>query len=102
MANLKVDWVLPTTRDSGRPLPLSEIAHVSLFISADGGQNYVKFNDFAPDVLSTVITDLEPGTWYVSGLVTDTQGRASGPVVAFKNIPDNSPPGVLLSLNLSL
>jgi hypothetical protein len=101
MANLKVRWVLPTTRVSGKPLAPSDIASVSIYISADGGQNYGKFDDFE-DTLETTITDLEPGTWYVSGIVNDTQGRSSQPVVSSFNIPDNTPPNVLLELSLSL
>lgn len=100
MANVKVTWVLPTTRASGRPLPVGQIAEVSLGLSVDG-QSFTEIDVFTPDVLETVVPDLEPGTWFFRGIVTDTAGRESAPAVASIEIEDDTPPGEL-TIRLSL
>ena len=94
--------MLPTKRTSQRPLRIEEIDFVTISISADGGANYTEFGRYEPDELSTVITELEPGEWFVSGAVTDTNGNTGRPTFASKVIPDNSPPEALISLTLTL
>lgn len=101
MANVNVNWVLPTTRVSGKPLNPADVAAVDLSISIDG-TNFTAFDSFAPPTLGTVVTDLEPGQWFFSGTVRDTLGRLSIPVVSSLVIPDNTPPSGLVSLTLSL
>ena len=101
MANVNVNWVLPTTRTSGKPLNPADIAAMHLSISIDG-VNFSPFNSFAPDVLSTEVTELEPGEWFFSGVVEDTQQRVSIPRVTSIVIPDTTPPSGLLSLSLNL
>jgi hypothetical protein len=101
MANLKVSWVLPTTRTSTKPLNPADIDSVTILLSADGGQNYGKIGDFS-DTLETTITELEPGTWFVQGIVNDILGKSSLPLTRSYNIPDHTPPSALLELTLSL
>lgn len=101
MANLRVRWVLPTTRDSGKPLNPADIANVKLEISADLGVNYVVLGTFPPNVLETLVQDIDYGDWYVRGTVEDTAGRVSDPAVASVLNPDTTPPGAL-ALTLSL
>jgi hypothetical protein len=98
--NVNVSWVLPTTRVSGRPLDPADIADVQLSLSADG-VNWSPYDAFLPDVLSTVIPELEVGEWFVQGVVRDTNNRVSSPVVASVVVPDESAPGNLVSLVLT-
>ena len=102
MPNVHVSWEVPETRESGLPLPTNEIDSVVIELSADGGNNFVEIQRFPPTVTSFTQTELEPGDWHFRGYVLDTAGRASAPVSASINIPDNSAPGPLNSLNLSL
>ena len=101
MANLKVDWVLPTTRKSGKPLDPAQIDSVKIELSADG-TNFGEFGSFAPAILSAQINELEPGTWSVRGTVKDTAGLVSAPVVQSIVIPDTTAPSELVSLSLTL
>jgi len=102
MANVKVSWVLPTTRKSGRPLAVGEIELVEIEQSADGGVNYGLIGGFSTDVLETQVNDLEPGEWFFRGTVVDAAGRRSDPVAGSIVIADVTPPGELLSLTLTL
>jgi hypothetical protein len=102
MANVKVNWLLPTTRESGKELLISDIDYVELSISADLGANYTLYDRYKPDVLETVVNELEPGTWYFSGVVVDLTGKRSKATEASIPILDSTPPGTLLSLTLSL
>lgn len=106
MTDVLVSWVLPTTREPYKPgatpspLPLSEIDAMVLEISADGGVNYVVTDEFPPDVLNTIVPELDPGTWMFRGTVRDTKGRLSKPKLGTKVIEDTSPPGALVELTL--
>lgn len=100
MQSVKVIVVLPTTRKSGRPLPIEQIDSYRLEISADGA-NFVPYDTFTPDALENVVPDLEPGTWSFKGVVIDTALRESAGVVASITVEDNSPPGEL-TITLSL
>ena len=98
--SLNVSWVLPTTRESGKPLALADIAGVELSLSTDG-KFWSVYDTFTNDVLATVIPELEIGEWFVSGVVVDTTGKRSKPLVQSVVIPDESPPGNLTSLVLT-
>lgn len=100
--NVNVAWVLPTTRESNRPLDPADIAGVELSISADGGANWSVYDTFPPTVLSTVIPELDIGTWLVSGRVKDTAGKFGKPKQGSIVVPDETAPGELLELTLSL
>ncbi len=101
MQNVKVTWTLPTTRESGLPLKIEDIANVRLELSADEGDTFAVFGDYAPQPSEVVIPDLEPGTWVVRGSVVDSKGRVSKPVVAAITLDDATAPGALLALDLS-
>jgi hypothetical protein len=101
MANLLIGWVLPTVRDSGRPLPVEQIAHVEIDISADG-VNFAALGPFLPDVLATEVSDLDIGQWLVRGIVVDTKGRRSDEYISSVEVEDDSAPGMLNSLTLTL
>lgn len=96
--NVTLNWALPTTRESGKPLLVSDIAHVAIEVSADAGANWALVGTFGPELLSTVLTDLDFGTWTFRGVVVDTKGRTSNPLLATLVNEDNTPPSVLLSL----
>lgn len=102
MANVKLTWVLPTQRASGRPLNEQDIAGVEIAASADGGQTYGVLDVLPPPVLETVVNELEPGEWFFRGVVVDQAGRRSASRVASIVVPDESPPGELLALTLTL
>jgi hypothetical protein len=102
MPNVNVSWVLPTTRESGKALPVNQIKHVEIQISADGGQNFVKLDEYPPSVLSITQTDLEPGDWFFRGFVVDTEGRISQGLTSSIKIPDHTAPSALLQLKLEL
>lgn len=101
MANLKIVWALPTTRRSGRPLDPAQIDRVEIALSADAGANFSVIDALPPEVLETIVQDIDPGTWLVRGIVYDTAGRASLPTVDSITVEDTTPPGEL-TLTLSL
>ena len=92
--SVNVSWVLPTTRESGKPLDPAQIAGVELSLSADG-VNFTAYDTFAKEVLATVIPDLDIGEWFVQGVVIDTTGKRSKPTVKSIVVLDESAPGVL-------
>jgi hypothetical protein len=100
MANLRVTWVLPTTRESGKPLAPADIAGVDLELSADGGVNYASLG--VKPGTEFVITELEPGEWFVRGKVVDTKGRVSAPLTGSAVIEDATAPGALVALALTV
>lgn len=99
--NVNVAWVYPTTRQSGLPLPANELAGVELSVSVDN-TNWTVYDSFTAAETSTVVPELEAGTWYFRGVVLDTAGRRSAPLVANIIVPDESPPGPLSTLNVTL
>ena len=100
MANVKVQWALPDTRESGRPLPVSEIARVDIEISADG-ENFGAIGSFPPDVLETTVEALDTGDWLFRGTVVHVSGKVSDPLFASVAI-DESKPGALKALTVAL
>jgi hypothetical protein len=96
MKNVLISWVLPTTRQEGGPLPVSEIQHATIELSADSGANFSPLGQFATDVLSTPVNDLPASDQYVvRGWVTDTDNQTGNPVSVPFAIADDSPPGDL-------
>ena len=96
--NVTLQWALPTTRESGKPLAVEDIQHVSIEVSANGGADWALIGTFTPDVLSAQVTDLDFGTWLFRGIVVDTKGRPSAPLEASLVNEDTTPPSVLLNL----
>ena len=92
MATVRLNWTLPTKRTSGFPLSPDEIKHTVVEMSADGGANWVGIGQFPNNVLTTDVTELEPGNWFFRGFVVDTNGKASAVKAASVLIPDTSPP----------
>lgn len=101
MANVRLRWVLPTTRQSGKPLAAEDIRSVEIAQSADGGQSFGVIDTFPPATLETLVNELEPGEWFFRGVVIDTANRRSNAVVKSITIADTTPPGEL-TLTLAL
>jgi hypothetical protein len=101
MAGVKISWVLPTVRKSGKPLAVADIAKVTIEGSADGGANYAVIGEFPPAVLESTLPEIDPGLWTFRGTVFDTNGRLSDPVVSSIDVPDTTAPAALV-LNLAL
>lgn len=99
MANVRVTWRLPETRESGRPLEPGELQGVEIALSADGGANFGVLDIFPPNVTETTITELEDGEWQVRGIVIGK--KRSQPVVR-SIVIDTSAPGPLQELKLEL
>ncbi len=102
MANVRITYQLPDTRQSGRPLPVSEISGVEIAQSADGGATFGVIDVLPPTTLETVVTELEPGEWFFRGVVVDTAGKRSAPKFGSIVVPDTTPPGELPVLTLAL
>lgn len=96
--NITLQWALPVTRESGKPLAVSDIQGVVIEVSANDGADWALLGTFPPSVLSTQVTDLDFGTWLFRGVVVDTKGRASAPLTATLVNEDTTPPSVLLTL----
>jgi hypothetical protein len=93
----ELNWTLPTTRTSGRPITPAELAGTEVGVSADGGANYALLNGGVPfptNVLQTVVPELEPGTWFFSAQWVAADGGRSTKITATVTIEDTSPPSV--------
>ena len=101
MANLRIKWALPTTRESGKPLNPADIDRVEIDLSADEGGSWVQVGSFGPDTLETLVSDVDYGNWLVRGVVVDVAERRSNVVVAAIMNEDTTPPGEL-TLTLGL
>ena len=90
MANVKLTWILPTTRVDGSPATAADVKYAHIDISADG-TNWSVFGAYAPNVLEETITDLEPGQWHFRGTVEDANGILSAPTDISVVIPSTVP-----------
>ena len=102
MANVKVSWKLPSTRESGKPLAAADVKHVDVQMSADQGANFVSLHHVIPPVLELMVTDLEPGTYQFKAFAVDTKDRVGKPGTAQITIDDSTPPGAVLDLVVKL
>jgi len=100
MANLIINWILPTQRESGRPLPVSEIRHVSVELGVSATGPFTALGDFPPSVLTTTVEDLAAGEWSVRATVTDIRGKVSKPTIASDFADESAPGQVTLALTL--
>lgn len=91
--NVTVAWVLPLTRQGGGPLPLSEIAHTQVELSADGGDNFGLLVQVPPNgIQQAFVPDLEIGQWIFRITVVDTDGRSGTPYLEDVTVADDTPP----------
>jgi hypothetical protein len=91
----ELNWTLPTTRTSGRPITPAELTGTEVGISADGGANYALLNGGVPfptSVLQAVVPELEPGVWLFSAQWVAANGGRSTRITATVTVEDTSPP----------
>jgi hypothetical protein len=98
--NVTLQWELPTTRTSNRPLAPSDLLHVAVDVSADGGDTWVDIGQFPPEVLTAQVTDLDFGTWLFRGVVVPKKGLPSLPLTATFVNDDTTPPNPLVTLTV--
>lgn len=78
--NVRFNYVLPTTREDGSPLAVSDIAYVDVQLNAGAGFATVEHN---PATLTSVtLTELEPGTYTARFVVVDRQDSPKSSVPA--------------------
>jgi len=81
MSNARLAWTWPTNRVLGEALPLAQIKHLELSMSADGGANFSGLAQVPPvanePTAEHLVADLAPGTYIFRGVVFDTQDRTS-------------------------
>ena len=72
-----LSWTMPSTREDGAPLQLSEIASFHIYYGTEAGdyQNQVDIDD--PSAESAQIEALPSGTYYVVLTAIDHDGRES-------------------------
>ena len=95
-------WDLPTTRESGNPLPVDEILHVEVSVSADLGATYTVLDSVIPPDTELTVPDLEAGEWRFRLVVVDINNRRSADVDVSVVVPDETAPGVVTNVQISL
>ena len=91
--DVTLTWTLPTARTGGGELPIEEIQHVIVELSADGGENYSAIETVLPtDVQQFVQNEMEAGAWHFRLVVWDTLGQQSAPGLHVETVADESPP----------
>jgi hypothetical protein len=80
MATATLTWTLPTTRENGVSLDISEIRHTLISMSADGGATFGSEAAVLPtDPQTFVVDNLVVGNYVFRAVVEDTDGRRSVP-----------------------
>lgn len=99
MKNIIIQWVLPTVRQQGGPLPVEEILHATIELSADAGLSYspVGVGDYVPAVLEVPVNDLPFSDQYIArGRTVDVAGQPGNWFEAPFTLGDDSPPGDMI------
>ena len=97
MKNIIIQWVLPTARQLGGPLPVEEILHVEIELSADAGGSYAPLGPFPTDVLEYPVNDLPFSDQYIArGRAVDLDGQPGSWYEKPFTLGDDSPPGDLV------
>lgn len=90
--SIKITWVAPTTRRSGRPLDPNDIANYVLSMRVEGAP---AFSEIARPLKSETSFSLDvsdPGLYQFSLSLVDTGGRVGTPATGQIVIPDTSLP----------
>lgn len=89
MSNVRISWVLPTTRVDGRPL---EVLHTRIEMKVDGAPSFTEINTITPDVAQTLLlADVDPGSYAFRGITVDLQGLESAPAEGSIVVPNALP-----------
>lgn len=104
MANARLTWTWPTQRELGEVLDQSDILHLEINMSADGGANFSGLAQVPPvageSTVEHVVSDLNPGTYIFRAVVVDTDNRRSGVAEAGDSIL--SPPEALADFTVTI
>lgn len=73
MPTARLTWTDPTTLTDGAPIPANDFADVEVFMSADGGLNYVNVGHAAPGAQTFDIELTDTGTFNFKLESKDTQ-----------------------------
>jgi hypothetical protein len=99
MSTATLNWTIPTVRADGAPMDISEVSHVAISMSADGGANFgPESNVLSTDPQTFVVDSLVPGNYIFRAVVVDTDGRRSGDADQVGNVL--APPGVITDLSV--
>ena len=77
MSTATLRWTWPTNRVLGEALPLAQIQHLEISMSADAGDNFSGLAQVPPPATDLLVNDLAPGTYIFRAVVVDTEGRNS-------------------------
>lgn len=100
--NVTVAWELPTTRQAGAPLPISEIDHTLVELSADVGANFIDLAQVQPtDPQQVFVPDTEVGEWHYRISVIDTNGKQGVPHIEVVTVVDDSPPNSVVNVTVT-
>lgn len=87
MATATLSWTLPTTREGGAPLDISEISHTAISMSADAGASFGPESNVLPtDPQTFVIGSLVVGEYLFRAVVVDIDGRRAFPAEVVGNV----------------
>lgn len=96
MSDVRINYKLPTTREDNKPLPVSQISHVIVLMSADGGANFGEIDQVPAPGTEVLVRELEPGTYHFRFIVVDLQAtpKLSEPVDAQATVEAAAPNGI--------
>lgn len=101
MAIVRLTWQAPSTRESGRALNPADIALYTLEQSYDGGA-FTKLTDSPAAATSRDVPNLAPGKYKFRLACLDTKNRSGKPFEGTIDVPDDTPPGMVLNLTLAV
>ena len=103
MKNVTCTWNLPTTRESGRPLDISDIQHTQVLMKADAAPSFTPIDTVGPTAEQSIfIGDVDIGQWVIRLIVVDTDGRESAPVDTSFEVLDETPPSSVTGVGITL
>ncbi len=73
MSQAHLTWVDPTTRTDNKPLKPEDIAYIAVFMSADGGNNFVDVAHVQPGVQMFDQDLTDAGTYFFRLAAVDKQ-----------------------------
>lgn len=98
MRDVLVTWELPAPNPFGSDLEAVEIA-----ISANGGADFTPLPDVGVgETQEQFFQQLDFGDWIIRLVVRDVDGRLSSGVQTPFRVPDESPPGDVLNVQVQL
>jgi len=102
MKEIAAEWAVPTVREDGSAMPVTEIAHTEASLSADAGATFAVLAQVKPDTTQTVKRAPAPDGSYVLRLVVvGTNGKRGKPVDTPVKI-DTPAPGVATAIKVTV